>query len=93
MFIHSFYLHKIFSNVIGDPSFIGIDCESGIIDDCNDGTQESVSDECSGIFMAPNKPTRCGSQCSLNTTRTRENYKCNSKDDDGYWLLYKSQVP
>ena len=79
--------------MIGDASFIGLDCPSGIIDDCNDGTQESVPAECSGIFIAPKKKTKCGSKCSLNSTRTRENYKCGSEHDeydDQYWLLFKS---
>ena len=88
-------MYEIFSNLIGDASFIGLDCPTGIIDDCNDGTHESVPDECSGIFMAPKKTTKCGSKCSWNTTRTREDYDCGSKHDsyaDQYWLLFKSSA-
>ena len=78
--------------MIGDASIIGLDCESGIIDDCNDGTQESVPAECSGIFMAPKETTRCGSQCNLGT-QGRTNYKHDTSvtnETDKYWLLYKS---
>ena len=51
--------------MIGDASIIGLECESGITDDCNDGTEESVTDECFGIYMAPEKTTTCGSKCDL----------------------------
>ena len=88
-------MYEIFSNVIGDASFIGLDCPTGIIDDFNDGTQESVPAECFGMFMAPEKTTNCGSKCSWNTTRTREDYKYGSEHDTyagQYWLLFKSSA-
>ena len=78
--------------MIGDASIIGLDCESGIVDDCNDGTQESVPAECSGIFMAPKETTKCGSQCNLGIPG-RNNYQHDKNAPemtDKYWLLFKS---
>ena len=81
------------SNVIGDASFIGIECESGIIDDCNDGTHDSVPYECSGIFLAPKKTTQCGSQCQLPNPNLRSDYKVKEKNETGkYWLYYKRKI-
>ena len=76
----------MFSYVISDASIIGLECESGNIDDCNDGTEESVPAECTGIFLAPAETTQCGSKCSANA-RTKYKTKKNS-----YWLYYKSKV-
>ena len=85
--------------MIGDASFIGLDCESGIIDDCNDGTEESVPPECSGIFMAPEKTTQCGSQCQLEIERSTTYAVDPSKNKTipaqvlsthRYWLKWKS---
>ena len=53
------------SYIIGDASFIGLECPTGIVDDCNDGTDESVPNECAGILMVPETETKCGSQCRL----------------------------
>ena len=74
---------NVFSNLIGDASTIGLDCESGIVDDCNDGTNESAPVECSGIFWAPETTTKCGSQCSLGgNKKEKTSYKVNCEVDD-----------
>ena len=88
------FKNEISSNIIGDASFIGLDCESGIIDDCNDGTQESVPAECSGLFIAPKETTKCGSQCDLGARRrtTYEHDTSVTADDEKYWLKFKSKA-
>ena len=77
---------QLYSNVISDASIIGLDCETGNIEDCNDGTEDSVPAECSGIFLAPDQTTECGSKCDIST---RINYKSKK---NSYWLYYKSKV-
>ena len=62
-FSDEFISEIICSYIIGDASFIGLECQTGIVDDCNDGTDESVPDECTGILMVPKIETNCGSQC------------------------------
>ena len=59
---------KLTRDIIGDASFIGLECPSGIVDDCNDGTNESVPGECSGVLMVPDENTQCGSQCNYTAT-------------------------
>ena len=76
----------MYSYVISDASLIGLDCETGNIDDCNDGTEESVPVECTGIFLAPKKTTQCGSQCSFNTQKN------NRRKKNSYWLYYQSKA-
>ena len=63
-----FYLAKLTRDIIGDASFIGLECPSGIIDDCNDGTNDRVPEECLGVLMVPDGDTQCGSQCYSNVT-------------------------
>ena len=59
---------KLTRDIIGDASFIGLECPSGIVDDCNDGTNESVPGECLGVLMVPDENTQCGSQCNYFAT-------------------------
>ena len=76
----------MYSHVISDAAIIGLECETGNIEDCNDGTEESVPTECAGIFLAPEETTQCGSKCSANARRTYKTEK------NSYWLYYKSNV-
>ena len=90
----------ILSYIIGDASFIGLDCPSGNVDDCNDGTEESVRNECSGILIVPEKQSRCGSKCSIDQTLTRsEKYQVNATETANFtstatvtkfWTFYTS---
>ena len=88
---------KNLRNAIGDASFIGLDCPSGNVDDCNDGTEETVQNECSGILFVPETQSECGSKCTvdhMNVTRAK-NHKANTKntskaDFAKYWTFYTS---
>ena len=53
------------SSKIGDSSFIGLDCPSGDVDDCNDGTVESAPAECKGALILSEEESQCGSKCTL----------------------------
>ena len=76
--------------MIGDASIIGLDCESGVVDDCNDGTEESVPVKCSGIFIAPEKTTKCSSQCELGTRNKPDPDSTENLSANHYWLYWKS---
>ena len=82
--------------MIGDASFIGLDCPSGNVDDCNDRTKETVQSECSGILIVPDEQSQCGSKCSLNQIVTRsEEFKVletveKTADFARYWTFYTS---
>ena len=68
------------SSIIGDASFIGLECESGNIDDCNDGTDESAPPDCQGVFILSETESQCGSKCN-NKIRGRR-----------WWTLFTSQA-
>ena len=53
------------SSKIGDATFIGLDCPSGNVDDCNDGTVESAPPECKGALIFSEEESQCGSKCDL----------------------------
>ena len=50
---------------ISNPSSIGLECKSGIIDDCNESsTMEVLPFSCLGILMfSTNSNQKCGSKC------------------------------
>ena len=54
------------SSKIGDASFIGLDCPSGNVDDCNDATVESAPPGCKGALIFSEEESQCGSKCNLN---------------------------
>ena len=59
---------------ISNPSSIGLECKSGIIDDCNESsTMEVLPFSCLGILMFSTNPNqKCGSKCDnegINTMR------------------------
>ena len=58
---------------ISTPSSIGLECESGNVDDCNSSmTMEVLPFSCKGIFMfSTNKTANCGSKCKLNNANIR----------------------
>ena len=53
------------SSEIGDASFIGLDCPSGNVDDCNDATVESAPPGCKGALIFSEEESQCGSKCNL----------------------------
>ena len=73
---------KLTRDIIGDASFIGLNCPTGIIDDCNDGTNERVPGNCSGVLMVPDENTHCGSQCNNTSTNAFERSKNLGVNDD-----------
>ena len=93
---------KNLRNAIGDASFIGLDCPSGNVDDCNDGTEESVQDECAGILIVPEKQSQCGSKCSVDEIVTRSGkYQANATETANFtstanftksWTFYTSKA-
>ena len=62
---------------ISNPSTIGLQCVSGIIDDCNESsTMEELPFSCAGILMFSTNPKRkCGSQCDRENTNTMSSGK------------------
>ena len=72
------------SSKIGDASFIGLDCPSGNVDDCNDGTVKSAPPECKGSLILSEEESQCGSKCDSPignrkkwwTYFTRQAYEC-----------------
>ena len=66
------------SSRIGDASFIGLECESGNVDDCNDGTDESAPQDCQGGLILSETESQCGSKCN-NTMHGRR-----------WWTLFSS---
>ena len=60
---------------ISNPSSIGLECKSGIIDDCNESsTMEVLPFSCVGILMfSTNSKRKCGSKCNRENTNTMSN--------------------
>ena len=54
---------------IGDASFIGLKCDTGNVDDCNDLPDERVVDDCKGVLILSEKSSKCGSKCELSMER------------------------
>ena len=61
------------SSKIGDASFIGLDCPTGDVSDCNDGTLESAPSECKGILVLSEEESQCGSKCFRSNERSTSN--------------------
>ena len=57
---------------IGDASFIGLECESGNVDDCNDEPEERAPLKCDGSLILSDKVSKCGSKCTLNPQNDQE---------------------
>ena len=66
---------------ISNPSSIGLQCESGNIDDCNESlTMEVLPFSCAGILMfSTNLKRICGSKCDLETRDLNSDIKINQK--------------
>ena len=80
------------SSKIGDASFIGLECRSGNIDDCNDGPDEDLDGQFLENFWDPalilsEKESQCGSKCSFDP-RLRSAPGKSKK----WWTLWKSQA-
>ena len=76
------------SSKIGDASFIGLDCPSGNVDDCNDGTVESAPPGCKGALIFSEEESQCGSKCDLNP-RLRSSSNENRKK---WWTYFDRQA-
>ena len=68
----SFLRNEVNGFNISNPSSIGLECESGIIDDCNESsTMEVLPFSCAGILMFSNNSKQtCGSKCDLENNNT-----------------------
>ena len=68
----SFLKNEVDGFNISNPSSIGLECESGIIDDCNESsTMEVLPFSCAGILMFSNNSKQtCGSKCDLENNNT-----------------------
>ena len=73
------------SSKIGDASFIGLECESGNVDDCNDGPDESAPLDCKGALILSDIESQCGSKCKLSI-------RSNSKTKKSWFTLWTSQA-
>ena len=97
-FLLSYRTHLFFdavktfeSSKIGDPSFIGLECESGNISDCHDGPDESAPPSCQGGLILSDTKSECGSQCKLPRSNSpRSNSKATRTAK--WWTLYTSQA-
>ena len=69
---------------VGDPSFIGLDCETGNVDDCNDGPDQSA--DCDGLLILSWKNSQCGSKCNI-TPHSRSSANIYRK-----WTFWTSQA-
>ena len=76
------------SSEIADASFIGLECESGDVSNCNDGTDESSPSELQGYLILSETETKCGSKCNNDPTLRSST----SKSLRSYWTLYTSQA-
>jgi len=78
------------SSKIGDASFIGLDCDSGNIEDCNSGPDESVPSDCQGVLMLSETESRCGLNCNLKLNSTARS----SLSESGIrrWTYWSSQA-
>lgn len=74
------------SSKIGDASFIGLDCPSGDVSDCNDGTLDSVPSDCEGVLIVSANESKCGSKCNLSQLSSR------TKSRTKWWTLFTSQA-
>ena len=84
---------SIISHTISLPSTIGLECESGNVDDCNSSmTMEILPDKCKGILVfSSNTERNCGTQCSVQpNTRQRKFKKKESVKRQGWtkWVRY-----
>ena len=72
------------SSKIGDASFIGLDCESGDVEDCNDRT-ERAPPGCNNVLILSENESKCGSKCnaSSNQKLTRSSQK-----REKWWTLW-----
>ena len=76
------------SSKIGDATFIGLDCPSGNVDDCNDGTVESAPPGCAGALILSEEESQCGSKCDL-VPQFRSSSLRNSKK---WWTYFTRQA-
>ena len=56
------------SSKIGDASHIGLECPSGDVSNCNDGTDEIMPSQLQGYLVLSETETQCGSNCNLNSS-------------------------
>ena len=76
------------SSEIADASFIGLECDSGDVSDCNDGTDESSPSELQGYLILSETETKCGSKCNNDPTLRSST----SKSIRYFWTVYTSQA-
>ena len=76
------------SSEIADAAFIGLECDSGDVSNCNDGTDESSPSELQGYLILPETETKCGSKCDNDSTMRSST----SKGLRSFWTLYTSQA-
>ena len=75
---------------ISTPSSIGLDCPSGIIDDCNESlTMEVLPHSCTGILMfSNNTQNKCGTQCDENTDYSKERMTKRNETKQSGWTKW-----
>ena len=56
------------SSKIGDASFIGLECESGDVEDCNDRT-ERAPPGCNNVLILSENESKCGSKCNASSNQ------------------------
>ena len=80
---------------IADASFIGLECDSGDVDDCNDSTERAPAD-CRGVLILSEKESKCGSKCNASSDKksTRSSrFRENEEDEESqnrwrWWTLW-----
>ena len=76
------------SSHIEDASFIGLDCPSGDVSDCNDGTLKSARNVSMGALILSDEESQCGSKCCFGSNQ-RSSQNENRKK---WWTLFTRQA-
>ena len=76
------------SSKISDASFIGLDCPSGDVRGCNDGTLMSAPPECGGALILSEEESQCGSYCDLGPNLRSAPVRNRKK----WWTHFKRQA-
>ena len=66
---------------------IGLDCETGNVDDCNDGPDQSASSNITKSLILSDKESKCGSKCSVD-----ERARSSAVKSKVWWTHWISQA-
>ena len=85
----NYQIKTSYSSKIADASSIGLECESGNVEDCNDGTDLNLPKQCKGVLILPETETKCGSQCARSS---KQNQSRSSENHRKWWTYWTRPV-